>query len=250
METSSLRRFTAGGVFTSRAARRSISGALIALSAAGLFAACSKDDDPTNPATRTIAVVSGDAQNGVVGTALTDPIVVQVKDPSGNPLSNVAVTWTIDAAMGTLANQSATTDAEGKATANWTLGTTSGAQSFTVTAAGVSAPITVTATAAAGEAADVTVSDGDTQTGGVGTALANPLIVKVVDAHGNGVPGVTVTWTTSSNGTFATPTSVTNDGGLAQNTYTLGTTPGTETVTATITVGATTKSITFTLTST
>ena len=141
METSSIRRFTPGGASASRIARRGISGALIALSLTGFVSACSKDDNPTNPATRT--VVSGDAQNGVVGTALTDPIVVQVKDPSGNPLSNVAVTWTIDAAMGTLANQSTTTDAEGKATAIWTLGTTAGAQTFTVTAQGVSAPIAI-----------------------------------------------------------------------------------------------------------
>lgn len=250
METSSIRRFTPGGASASRIARRGISGALIALSLTGFVSACSKDDNPTNPATRTIAVVSGDAQNGVVGTALTDPIVVQVKDPSGNPLSNVAVTWTIDAAMGTLANQSTTTDAEGKATAIWTLGTTAGAQTFTVTAQGVSAPITITATAAAGAAADISVNAGDTQSGGVNTALASPLVVKVVDEHGNGVAGVTVTWTTSSNGTFATATSVTDAGGLAQNTYTLGTTAGTETVTATITVGATTKTATFTLTST
>ena len=44
-------------------------------------------------------------------------------------------------------------------------------------------------------ATSIALISGDAQTGGRTTALANPLVVEVRDAQGNGVAGVNVNWT-------------------------------------------------------
>ena len=75
-----------------------------------------------------------------------------------------------------------------------------------------------------GPPAQVTAVAGDEQTGGVTTALALPLQVRVVDANGRPVPGTPVRWSASSEGgTVAAVADATTDAqGLAQATWTLG----------------------------
>jgi len=76
---------------------------------------------------------------------------------------------------------------------------------------------------------------GDAQpTPEVGTKLPLPLAIKVSDAQGNSMPGVTVAWGTSY-GTLSASSSVTDNGGNATVEWTLGPTVGTQTATATVT---------------
>jgi len=73
------------------------------------------------------------------------------------------------------------------------------------------------------------------QSGVVGQALANPLVVKVVDAAGAGVPGVSVAWSvTSGGGALSAATTTTNAAGTATVTWTLGPTSGANTVSASV----------------
>ncbi|PSM49551.1 Ig domain-containing protein group 1 domain-containing protein [Chroococcidiopsis sp. CCALA 051] len=76
---------------------------------------------------------------------------------------------------------------------------------------------------------------GDNQSGGVGTTLANPLVVQVRNPAGSPQSGVTVNFAVSGGGGSVSPTSaVTNANGQASTTLTLGTTGGAaNTVTAT-----------------
>jgi VCBS repeat-containing protein len=67
---------------------------------------------------------------------------------------------------------------------------------------------------------------GNNQTAAVGTAVANPLVVRVTDANSNPVAGVSVNWTAEDGGSVAAATSGTDASGLAQMTRTLGTTIG------------------------
>ena len=79
----------------------------------------------------------------------------------------------------------------------------------------------------AGPPASLTIISGDQQQGTVGTQLANPLVVKVVDANGNGVPGQTVNFhVTAGNGSVFAGASTTNGDGVAQERWTLGTVAG------------------------
>jgi len=67
---------------------------------------------------------------------------------------------------------------------------------------------------------------GNSQSAGLGLALAAPLVVQAQNA-GIGTPGVNITWTiVSGSATLGSPTSTTNAVGLANNTVTLGATAG------------------------
>lgn len=93
--------------------------------------------------------------------------------------------------------------------------------------------------------ASVTLVSGDAQpTPEVGTKLPAPLIVRVADAQGKNLPGITVAWSTVS-GSLSTESSITDAGGSAAVEWTLGTAAGSQTATATVT-GL--KSVTFTAT--
>jgi hypothetical protein len=71
------------------------------------------------------------------------------------------------------------------------------------------------------------------QTGIVGTILPKPIVFKVADQFGNGVPGISVTFSDSPNqGTFSSKTVTTDNLGKATVTYTLPTKAGYNTVTA------------------
>jgi hypothetical protein len=98
-------------------------------------------------------------------------------------------------------------------------------------AASLSGSESVTVTAAA--AANVAVDGGNTQSGLVGTALANPLGVLVTDKYGNAVPDAQVTWTSTAGGGslatgVATTTSTTGTDGVATVIATLGAAPGSD----------------------
>lgn len=80
---------------------------------------------------------------------------------------------------------------------------------------------------------------GNNQTGAVGTALPNPLVVRVENANGNSLSGLTVNFTvTNGGGSVSATTAVTDSSGEASTVLTLGTTPSgpnsANTVTATV----------------
>ena len=109
----------------------------------------------------------------------------------------------------------------------------------------------------------LTKVSGDAQTGAPGTALANPFVVEVKDGgeasqtwdsttgtYVNGVPvtfaGVPVTFAVTGGGGTLSATSVATDAtGRAQTTLTLGSTSGTNTVTASVTHAGQTLSVSF-----
>ena len=80
----------------------------------------------TRPRPSALEVFSGDGQQGAPGTPLAQPMVVEVRDQYGDPLPDAAVTFTITAGDGKLSGrftvQHATTDGNGRAELNLTLG--------------------------------------------------------------------------------------------------------------------------------
>lgn len=75
--------------------------------------------------------------------------------------------------------------------------------------------------------------EGDNQTGVVGTALPEPLAVKVKDEFGNGLAGVRVSWSANGGGGSVSSTTTTSDSdGYARVTRTLGTVRGEHRTTA------------------
>lgn len=84
------------------------------------------------------------------------------------------------------------------------------------------------------QAAAIATVSGGSQTGRTLLALDDPLVVKVTDADGAAVSGVTVSWSVSGGGSVSSSTSTTNSQGQASVTFTAGPSLGTSTVQATV----------------
>ncbi len=203
----------------------------VAATAAGLQPVVFSAEARPGPA-EALTVVSGDGQAGKAGEPLATPLVVEVSDAYGNPVAGMAVTWSTESSGGQIDPDSGTTDANGRAEASWRLGTRRGEQHVTASA-GQSASTVFTAVAAPGPAAGVSAASGDGQIGIAGKRLGEPLVVRVTDAYGNGVPGVTVQWDVAAGGGSVDPaTSMTMADGQASTWLTLGATPGSNSVAA------------------
>src|SRR5918994_1848797 len=106
-----------------------------------------------------ITKVSGDNQSGAPGTELALPLIVEVRDEQGNPISGRAVAWVVGTGGGSVSAQTTPTNAEGRATTNWTLGPAVGANSVNAVVSGVgTATFNATATAGSPSAANSEVS--------------------------------------------------------------------------------------------
>ncbi|HVP75536.1 MAG TPA: invasin domain 3-containing protein, partial [Gaiellaceae bacterium] len=189
---------------------------------------------------------AGDSQSATVNTAVAVAPSVLVTDQHGNPVSGVAVTFSVATGGGSITGANTTTDASGIATVgSWTLGTAAGSDTLTASATGL-ADVTFDATATADAATTIAVAAGDNQHATVNTAVATDPSVLVTDQYGNPVQGVNVTFAVASGGGSATGLveSTAADGTATVGSWTLGTAVGANTLTATST-GLTGSPITF-----
>ena len=167
------------------------------------------------------AKTRGDEQGGRVGEVLPESLTVRVLDQHGNPVSGVSVTWTPNGG-GSVSPSTSITSSTGYASTRRTLGTTPGANTTLGTASGLG-QLTFTATANPGPTVSLEKVSGDAQSGGLNQPLANPLVVRLRDQHGNPVPGQTVHWTViGGGGSVSPPSALTNAEGLASTSWTLG----------------------------
>jgi hypothetical protein len=189
----------------------------------------------TVPAPSRVVVISGGGQTGAAGTALAQPLVVEVQATDNLPVPGVPVTFraiTTGASVG--ATAPVVSDANGRASTSLTLGPTVGSYQFEA-ASGTLTVGTATETATQAPAASVTVSGGNFQSVTPAAALPQPLAAKVVDRFGSPVSGATVQWSIASgSGTLGATSSTTNAAGVATVTYKVGTTVGVETVRASL----------------
>lgn len=93
-----------------------------------------------------LALVSGGAQTASVGAALAQPVTVRLTATDGQPLAGAAIAAAVTTGGGTVTPLGTVTDSVGVFRFNWQLGSLVGAQSATVTTAGVT-PLVITATA-------------------------------------------------------------------------------------------------------
>jgi hypothetical protein len=133
---------------------------------------------------RTLALLSGDAQRGIVGTVLAQPIAVKVTAGDGAGVSGVTVAFAPTAGSGTVANASVTTDANGVAQTTWTLGPRGGEHNVTASVAGLSgSPVTFRATARSVAPVKLEVTTQPPASNVAGGKL--PLVVTAYDAQGD-----------------------------------------------------------------
>jgi len=98
------------------------------------------------PTPTTIALVSGDNQNGKTLESLSSPFVVRVTDDQANGMPGVTVTWAVMAGDGSLSSSSSETNSQGQASVTFTPGASLGQNMVTASVSGLSgSPITFTA---------------------------------------------------------------------------------------------------------
>ncbi len=186
-----------------------------------------------------IVVVSGNNQSGPVGSELENPLIVRLVDAEDHGVANRLVTFTVTRGSGTLAGGTGngqtvvrTTGSEGRAEARFTLGANAGEGSHrvTATASGFVGEAGFCASAAALAPDRIVVLSGDNQMGAINEVLPLPLVTAVLDADGNPLAGVAVTFSVLDGGGSvsgsATSTMMTGPDGKAAAALRLGHIPG------------------------
>jgi adhesin/invasin len=207
------------------------------------FAATGTPDAPA-AATKT----AGDTQAVTVNTAVPLQPTLRVTDQFGNPVESVTVTFNVALGGGGVTGGTKKTGSTGTAAVgSWTLGTQAGPNTLTATPAGLGAA-TFSATGNPGAADSIELNGGNGQADTVAATLATAYTVRIADQYGNGVPGRTVTWGVTGGGSI-TPTSISNNLGIANATRVLGNTAGPQGATATV-GGLTGSPVSFSATAT
>ena len=171
-----------------------------------------------------VVIFSGNNQTAPAGTALGQPLVVEVRDAGGAPVAGATVTWaTLDG--GSLSPTSAVSNAQGRAQTSWTLGPSAPTQ-------------TVTATVGALPAASFTATVGQPSialafTGIPGVGIGLTAGVSVTLALPAPVNGTTVSLGSGNPAVFTVPASlVIGQGQTTGTTAVTGVSAGVATLTA------------------
>ncbi len=229
----------------------------LAFTGTNLTGATSNSISLTPGAASALVVVSNPGVTEQSGVAFAQQPVLQVVDASGNAVatSGRAVTAAINSGPGGTVNPSGrqvSTNASGTASFT-TLTVTGPVGSYTLlfSSTGLTATSSASFSLTAGAAAQISASSATTQSATVGTAVATPPSVLVVDAVGNPVSGVPVTFAVTAGGGSLNGASQTTDstGTASLTSWTLGAAVGTNTVTAT-SAGLTGSPVTFNATGT
>jgi hypothetical protein len=189
------------------------------------------------PEVATLVIASGDGQFGVAGQTLAQPLTVSAEDSKGDPISSAEVQFAVTQGGGQLSADKPKTTENGTASVTFTLGATPGsAQQVTATANGHTVTFNATAT---NPPAAISVLGGNGQSARSGVAVPDPLQAQVVDAGGQPVPGVQVTFQVTRGGGVVTGGSKVTDvnGVAAPDQWQLGST-GVNTLEATVPTGS------------
>ena len=160
------------------------------------------------------------------GVSLSDSVGVRITDSTGRSLPGVPVRWM--AVDGVAEAVEARTDSTGVARARWTLAAKTGTQrlrAFVGAADSRIPPTTIAATALAGAASEIVIVSGDRQRVAAGKALTHAIVLRVVDASGNGAADVPVVLSPSG-GTVTDTALVTDSLGYAKTRWTMGRSAG------------------------
>ena len=178
-----------------------------------------------------LRATSGSSQSAQVGTAFPLPLVVTVRDSSGNLLSNVDVSLGVPASGASAVLAPAgpyKTDASGNVTVTAVANATVGSYNTTASVSGAGS-VAFALTNAAVPPGSLSLTQGSGQTARVSSTFDLPLQVLVKDASGTPLSESVVTFIKNDTGPSAVLSAEavrTNESGLASVTATANTTAG------------------------
>lgn len=184
-----------------------------------------------------LVVILGDAQSGIAGRLLAQPLIVELQGADGGPIPGAAVSFRAVTPGGVATPATAITDAVGRVSVSLTLGRVAGAYSFEAVSLPLSSATvvaTVVATATPAPATRLDIVGDVAPVDSVGALL--PLVVRAVDEFGASVSGTSITWQRVAGlGTLEPAVSLSGPDGLGRTSYLLGAVPSIDTVRATLT---------------
>ena len=191
---------------------------------------CSSLEPTRRPSASTLTAITPTEVAGTVGLEVIPSPTVVVTDAAGMPVPGQILTVDVTAGGGWVQVTRRVTDENGRVTIPWRLGTTPTVNTLTVSA-GTLATVRFTATAGVGPV-EYIFPYGDGQIAAPGTALPEPLRVRVQDAFDNPVPGATVTFSViPDEGMVESTTAISDASGFATSgRWTLGPSLGTQKV--------------------
>jgi glucose/arabinose dehydrogenase len=179
---------------------------------------------------------AGASQAGTVNAAVATAPAVRVLTRDGTPVAGVAVTFSVVSGGGSVSGGSVLTNASGVATVGgWTLGNSVGEQKLSARSPGLpEVSFSAMAAPAPGTGVLERSAGSDGQTASTGAAVAVVPAVRVRDAAGAPLAGVSVSFAvTAGGGSVQNTTAVSDSTGLASaGRWTLGSAPGTHTLQA------------------
>jgi outer membrane autotransporter protein len=248
---------SASSTITDGSGQSSVTVTNIGSSLGPVIVTATRADDPTATVqftesifAPTLTIVSGEGQSGLIGTAASATLDVELADGGGTPMVGQTVNWAVVSGSATLSSSTSTTDGSGYAPVSFTYGSTAGPIVFRATAFGGVASVDMHATAVT--ANSLTKISGDAQSGAPGTTLPVPLTVQIQPPAGVTVlSGVPINFTVISGSASVTVASVMTDAsGQASTTVNLGLTPGPVSVLAQVSGGGPSATFTETVTGT
>ncbi len=204
----------------------------------------------TSPAVGVRVVFQGAAKLSTLGwtppnaatpaTAISDSIRVSAVTKTGGPAAGTSIVFAVTTGGGKVSSLKATTDANGVAAVQWTLGPTNGLNRVTATVVDDEGnaipwvnPNVVSFSVTSYKALDVV--SGSAQTATILSALPQAPSVRLVDSLGKPRQGVPITFAPTAGGQVAFPIVSTGADGVASpGIWTLGDLPGDQTLIATV----------------
>lgn len=199
------------------------------------LAACGSSVEPTDTTGFTLRIVSGDGQHGSVLDTLPEPLVVRVRDSLGTPRAGITVTFSAQDGLAQLKPASVKTDADGQASTVAILGPTFGdilgnlqVRATVSTALSVDFHLVAVADAPA----ELRIVHGNGQIGFTEHTLGDSVAALLVDRFGNPVRDSVIQWVVTAGGGAPSASTSTTDEGYAAVTWTVGGSPGPNTLEA------------------
>lgn len=210
-------------VDSSGAARAIAAGRAYVWASAGESRVRLRVDVELTPAS--LVLQSGEGQRAPAGRRLPDPVVLQVRARGGQPVPGAVVSLTTENGEGLVEPATATSDADGRVRAQWTLSPRAGSQRLLARVTAVDSALAVSAEAEP-VPGNVRVEVVSPELKGVaGAELAQPVVVRVTDTLGMALASVRLGWSTLDGGTI-TGSARTDSSGAAQAYWTLGSRAG------------------------
>jgi len=222
-------------VFTDLILSGPVGSRTLRFSAPGLSAVVSRSIEVGSGPVSTAVISAGNSQTTAAGTPVPVAPAVRVTDGADNPVPGIRVSFAVTAGGGSVTGAQPLTNAQGIATVGqWTMGTAIGQNALSATIDGIATPLTFQATATVGPVAHIELVEGDGQTATIGAAVAIPPAVKVSDAFGNIITGLSVNFSIASGGGTVTGGAPISDvNGIARlGSWRLGLVPGANTLSA------------------